>query len=144
MPLQNLPGDGPIAYHVTERAAARAIALEGFLGGWGDVGFGVYTWTHASRAQAYAAQKGWDGLLEDPVVLVLRDPALVRIDPWDVHHTWDAEAYTAMLWAPMDEDSPDTPWRPSFLGLLGEDGAVVHGTAQDLDAALVATSLPTG
>lgn len=131
-----LPGHGPVAYHVTERALARLIALGGFLGGWGDVGFGVYTWTDLERAQAYAAQGGWDGLLEDPVVLVLRDPGLVPIDPHDLHPDWDATSYEGMRWKPLDEDDPEALWVPSFLGFFDADGAVVQGTGKELADAL--------
>jgi|AACY02.16.fsa_nt_gi hypothetical protein len=109
---------GPRAFHVTERESALRILEEGFLGGWGDVGFGVYFWTDETVCRAYAKHGGWDGLIEDPVVLVVEDPGLQPINPWDIHPDWDPKPYLSMLWRPMDEDDPDTPWRLAQLSLL--------------------------
>ena len=108
----------PRTYHVTERESAVRILEEGFLGGWGDVGFGVYFWTDETVCRAYAKHGGWDGLIEDPVVLVVEDPALQPINPWDIHPDWDPKPYLSMLWRPMEEDDPDNPWRPETLHLL--------------------------
>jgi hypothetical protein len=108
----------PRAFHVTERENASLILKEGFLGGWGDVGFGVYFWTDETVCRAYAKHGGWDGLMTDPVVLVVEDPGLQPINPWDIHPDWDPKPYLSMLWRPMEEDDPDSPWRPHTLRLL--------------------------
>lgn len=106
------------AFHVTERETAALILEEGFLGGWGDVGFGVYFWSEQQVARAYLEHGGWDGPFEDPVILEVTDPSLVPIDAFLIHPEWDPDLYSAMLWRPMDEEEPDTPWRPAQLSLL--------------------------
>jgi len=106
------------AFHVTERETATRILEEGFLGGWGDVGFGVYFWTDETVCRAYAKNGGWDGLIEDPVVLVVEDTSLRPISAWDIHPDWDPKPYLSMLWRPMDEDDPDMPWMPDRVFLL--------------------------
>lgn len=107
-----------IGYHVTDAISAEAIMREGFLGGWGDVGFGVYFWQSLDRAKAYVAKGGWDGRLADPVIIEVKDPGLQLIDPNVIHPDWDAELYAAMLWKPMDEDDPDAPWQPSSMRIV--------------------------
>jgi hypothetical protein len=106
------------AFHVTERGTAALILEEGFLGGWGDVGFGVYFWTDETVCRAYAKHGGWDGLMTDPVVLVVENETLQPISPWELHPDWDPKPYMSMLWRPMDEDDPDATWRPEALRLL--------------------------
>lgn len=113
---------GARALHVTERENALSILEGGFLGGWGDVGFGVYLWTDETVARAYAEHGGWDGLLTDPVLLVVEDASLQPIDPCDIHRDWDPKPYLSTLWRPMDEDDPDTSWRPERMGLLDPSG----------------------
>lgn len=107
-----------VGYHVTDRAAAEEILRDGFYGDWGDVGFGVYFWMGRERAEAYAKKGGWDGRLNDPVILQVQDPDLQPIDPSDVHPDWDADLYAAMLWKPMDADNEDNPWRPQRMTVL--------------------------
>lgn len=109
---------GQRAFHVTEREAATLILEEGFLGGWGDVGFGVYCWNCETIARSYAKTSGWDGLLTDPVVLVVEDASLRPIDPRDIHPDWDPKPYLMMLWRPMDKDDPDALWRPNAIRVL--------------------------
>lgn len=106
------------AFHVTERETAAVILEEGFLGGWGDVGFGVYFWSDEGVARDYAARGGWDECLEDPVLILVKDEGVSPISPWEIHPEWDPKPYLSMLWRPMDEDDPDTPWRPAQLSLL--------------------------
>ena len=113
---------GPRVFHVTERESAALILEEGFLGGWGDVGFGVYLWTDETVARAYAKNGGWDGLIEDPVILVVEDPGLQPINPWDIHPDWDPKPYMSMLWRPLDEDDPETFWRPERMDPLDLSG----------------------
>lgn len=109
---------GKRAFHVTERETAALILEQGFLGGWGDIGFGVYLWTDEAVARAYAESGGWDGCLEDPVLLLVEDETLLPISPWELHPDWDPKPYMSMLWRPMDEDDPDATWRPDRLQLL--------------------------
>lgn len=105
-------------FHVTERGTAALILEEGFLGGWGDVGFGVYLWAEERVARAYLEHGGWDGPFEDPVILEVSDPSLVPIDPSLVHPAWDPELYASMRWRPMDGEDSEPPWRPEETRLL--------------------------
>lgn len=109
------------AFHVTDREAAIAILEDGFQGGWGDVGFGVYFWMGLEAARTYAAKGGWDGQLKDPVILEVSDPGLRQIDPFDIHPDWDAELYRSMLWKPMDEDAEEVAWKPLAIRLAHAD-----------------------
>jgi len=109
---------GPRAFHVTERENAALILEEGFLGSWGDVGYGVYFWTNETVCRAYAKHGGWDGMMTDPVVLVVEDPSLIPISLSDLPPGWDKDLYASMLWRPMEEEDPDTPWQPETLHLL--------------------------
>ncbi|MCA9771096.1 MAG: hypothetical protein KC466_01730 [Myxococcales bacterium] len=109
---------GKRAFHVTERETAALILEQGFLGGWGDIGFGVYLWTDEAVARAYAKEGGWDGLLTDPVILVVEDASLRPIEAWEIHPDWDPKPYRSMLWRPMGEDDPDMTWRPDHLYFL--------------------------
>ena len=113
---------GQRAFHVTERESAALILEEGFLGGWGDVGFGVYFWTDETVCRAYAKHGGWDGLLTDPVILVVEDASLRPIEACDIHQDWDPKPYMSMLWRPLDEDDPETFWRPDRMDLLDPSG----------------------
>lgn len=119
---------GARAFHVTERENALSILETGFLGGWGDVGFGVYFWTDETVCRAYAKHGGWDGLVEDPVVLVVEDASLRPIEAWDIHPDWDPKPYMSMLWRPMNEDDSETPWWPERMSLL--DPQVAEDTPQ--------------
>lgn len=111
---------GTRAFHVTERETAALILQEGFLGGWGDVGFGVYLWSEERVTRSYLELGGWDGPFAEPVILEVTDPSLVPIDASLIHPDWDPELYASMLWRPMDEEDPDTPWRPAQLSRLDD------------------------
>lgn len=101
-------------FHVTERDAAEAILKEGFIGGHGDVGFGVYFYGCLASARAYARRGGWDGRLRDPVILLATDPSIAPIEAHLLHPSWNAATYADMLWKEIDEDEQgDTPWMPS-------------------------------
>lgn len=106
------------AFHVTERETAALILEEGFLGGWGDVGFGVYFWTNETACRAYAKHGGWDGLQTDPVILEVIDPSLIPMDLSALPPGWNKELYASMLWRPLDEEDTERPWRPEGLRLL--------------------------
>lgn len=97
-------------YHVTSRQAAAAIANEGFHGDWGDVGFGVYLYDDLDSAAIYASSGGWDGSLEDAVILALEaDPMEIEGIIPDPH--WpNPEDYEHVQFHPMDPDDP-APWR---------------------------------
>jgi hypothetical protein len=93
-------------YHVTDREHARDIIENGFLGGWGDVGFGVYLYDNMSEASAYAERGGWDEGLVDPVILEVSTTDVEKVIP---HPDWDEGKYFNMYWHEMEEDDR---WRP--------------------------------
>ena len=100
-------------YHVTERDYVPDIVENGFLGGWGDVGFGVYFYGNLGEARGYLSKGGWDGKLEDPVILVVQDGEIEKMD--DLDPEWDEAKYADMWWKPMDADS-DVRWKPEKIG----------------------------
>ena len=115
---------GRVGYHVTSREAAESILRDGFWGGAGDVGLGVYFWKSLGKARSYAASGGWDGTLKDPVIIEVRDPALREIDADLLHPSWNAATYEQMLWVPFEDedgepvdfgDGPDANWRPQQM-----------------------------
>lgn len=100
------------AYHVTSRANAMGILKEGFEGGYGDVGFGVYLWTCETAAQDYADKGGWDGSLKDAVIVEVEVPdsdlEMVEPDP-----SWpNPEDYENVAWVRMDEHDDEARWKP--------------------------------
>jgi hypothetical protein len=103
-------------YHVTEHEHATEIMQNGFIGGWGDVGFGVYFYGTLYSANDYAAEGGWDNELENPVILAVNDPAIEKIV--DLDPSWDAERYADMYWHPMDPDT-DRSWKPAKVEIIG-------------------------
>lgn len=109
-------------YHVTEREHADAILREGFRGGWGDLGFGVYFYGSLDRAEDYLAEGGWDGELKDPVILVVSDDSVVEITEWDLDPAWEPEKYEDMHWRPMDPDTEEA-WKPASLALVEDTPA---------------------
>lgn len=109
--------NAPTTYwHVTSAANAAAILEEGFEGGYGDDGFGVYLFSDLGAAEDYAAENGWDRSLVDPVLLEVRcDPRLI----WDIdiQPDWpNPEDYEFVHRFPMRED--DQNWKPSITLLL--------------------------
>lgn len=98
-------------WHVTSKQTAQIIIRDGFLGGWGDAGFGVYTFDDFSLAQSYAAGGGWDGELKEPTVIEITtssmDLSQVIPDPgWP-----NPEDYENVRWFEIDPDK-DTLWTP--------------------------------
>jgi hypothetical protein len=100
-------------YHVTDRASADSILKNGFDGGWGDLGYGVYLWNGLDTAEDYAAKGGWDHALKDSVILAVSDPEIVEITGADLDPNWDPEQYVDMYWHPMDEGAGN--WKPQSL-----------------------------
>lgn len=101
-------------YHVTERDAAEDILQQGFLGGWGDDGFGVYFYDNLYDARDYVSRGGWDGGLKDPVILAVEDPEIysIRVDP-----SWDASEYEHVCVHYMDDN--DEHWIPQSVAVVG-------------------------
>ena len=106
-------------FHVTEHKDARSILREGFQGGWGDVGFGVYFYSCLYDAQDYLGRGGWDARLADPVILEIEAEAS-EIEPVTPHPDWDASDYENMCWHEMDPDDAAAAWQPAAVRILGE------------------------
>lgn len=104
-------------YHATEREHASDIMQHGFIGGWGDVGFGVYFYGTIYQTRDYAAEGGWDGKLEDPVILAVTDSEIDHVT--DLDPSWDATRYTDMHWHPMDDHAEDGRWKPAKIEVVG-------------------------
>jgi len=100
-------------YHVTDRASADSILKNGFEGGWGDLGYGVYLWNGLDTAEDYAAKGGWDHALKDSVILAVSDPQIEEISGADLDPSWDPAQYAEMYWHPMEEGSGN--WKPHSL-----------------------------
>ncbi|MCE6959227.1 hypothetical protein LAZ40_09200 [Cereibacter sphaeroides] len=99
-------------WHVTSPDAAAAILEEGFLGGWGDAGFGVYLFADLGAAEDYAADGGWDGSLTEAVILEI-EAELAEIDIVIPDPGWpNPEDYEHVRWHPMDPDEDET-WPPA-------------------------------
>lgn len=113
-------------YHVTTPECAAAILSEGFWGGFGDNGHGVYLYDNANAAAEYAISGGWDGSLKQAVVLELvTDQADVY--PIDVDPHWpNPEDYESVCLHPTSEDD-EVPWRPHSVGIV--DAKRFEGTA---------------
>jgi hypothetical protein len=100
------------AYHVTSRANAMSILKEGFQGDYGDAGFGAYLWTCEQAAQNYAEQGGWDGSLEDAVIVEVELPEsdLEMVDP---DPNWpNPEDYENVALVRLDEFDDEARWKP--------------------------------
>lgn len=102
-------------YHVTERSALADILSNGFLGGYGDAGFGVYFYDNLYDAIEYSRKGGWDGNLHDPVIILVSDRSIekVPIDP-----SWDITEYENMYWHPMDDDDDENAWLPKNMRII--------------------------
>jgi len=97
-------------YHVTERTDAKDILKNGFIGGWGDVGYGVYLYDDPLDAMDYAAKGGWDGSLKDLVIIEISTAEARRVPVMD--QSWEASDYENMYWHPMDESNEEERWKP--------------------------------
>lgn len=92
-------------FHVTEEATAKKILAEGYAGGWGDVGYGVYFYNNLDDAVEYARRGGWDGQLARPAVIESSVP-YDRFQKVEPHPEWpNPEDYETVRYAPMDEDN---------------------------------------
>lgn len=102
-------------FHVTEREDANAILVEGFLGGWGDAGYGVYAFDNIHSAVRYAGKGGWDERLKDPVIIVFATNDMAQIIP---EPSWpNPEDYATISWKKLDEDI-DEQWRPDKIEII--------------------------
>jgi hypothetical protein len=102
-----------LLYHVTDLATAKVIMKEGFAGGWGDAGFGIYFFDNEDDALDYGDRGGWDGSLKNYAILEVHDDRFkaehVRPDP-----AWpNPEDYETVLWVAPDPDDSNMRWRPS-------------------------------
>ena len=99
-------------YHVTERENVEDIITNGFMGGWGDAGFGVYLYDNFYQADEYAAKGGWDGELSHPVILHISANDVERVPV--LSSEWDASLYDNMWWHDMEDqqDEDDPRWVP--------------------------------
>lgn len=105
-------------YHVTTHENATEIMNEGFRGGWGDVGYGVYLFDDFSEANSYAHDGGWDGLLNDPVIIEISgaydETEMIIPDPgWP-----NPEDYECVRFRPMDDGEF---WKPNMRLLDAPD-----------------------
>lgn len=96
-------------YHVTDKDSAEAIIRDGFYGGWGDVGFGVYFYDNPTDAKRYAERGGWDLSLSQPVILQVNDPQIEKVTP---DPSWDNSEYQNMWWMDLSDYDEDYLWRP--------------------------------
>lgn len=106
-------------YHVTRTENVASILEEGFLGGWGDAGFGVYVFIDLRSAENYLQKGGWDRQ-QDPSDMTILEIWADRseFERVNAHSDWtDAEFYLCVLMVPLDEDS-DAPWRPDRITAL--------------------------
>jgi hypothetical protein len=109
----------PTYYHVTEREFVDDIVGSGFLGGWGDWGYGVYLFGTIHSAHAYAQQGGWDGLLKDPVILKVETERGEAVQG-EIHPEWpNPEDYEDVFYVRLREpDEGDTVWVPKSIEVL--------------------------
>ena len=106
-------------YHVTDPDEAREILREGFLPGWGDVGFGVYLWGSLTSARRYAKKGGWDKKLGDPVILMVGSPEIRPIHDHEVHPDWpNPEDYVDMFFWEGDEDNEEELLVPEYMEVV--------------------------
>jgi hypothetical protein len=108
-------------YHVTRKDHAAAILTDGFEGGWGDAGFGVYLYDGLFAAEEYLERGGWDGEAnpDDLCILELEVPTddadYVQPEPdWP-----NPEDYSAILYHEMTPDT-DEKWRPERKLLVAD------------------------
>ena len=119
-------------YHVTKSESASEIVVNGFMGGWGDAGFGVYFYNSLSNAEAYAARGGWNGCLDpvDAVIIAVTIP-VSEVEYIPVHPAWpNPQDYEDVLWHEMDGDDDLALWTPQREIVKGPSDAIeaVHGS----------------
>lgn len=109
-------------YHVTSATNAEKIKNEGFEGGWGDAGFGVYFYGELHNALAYLDRGGWDGELDrDDAVIVAAEVDNADLDFVIPDPEWpNPEDYDDVLWYPMEETS-DARWKPKVTVIAMSD-----------------------
>lgn len=127
-----------VVYHVTSAENANDILQNGFEGGWGDSGFGVYFYGKLYNAMAYLNGRGWDGKLDPETAVIVaaevddEDLAYVDIDPgWP-----NPEDYEDVLWHPMD-DGAEARFNPKM-------GIAYPAPAHEAEWALVGTVETSG
>ncbi|NDV51521.1 hypothetical protein [Salipiger sp. PrR003] len=111
---------GPIEtyYHVTHEEDLQSILIEGFRGGHGDVGFGVYLFDDLAAAEDYIARGGWDGEgdPDDFEIIEVECPQLESVTP---EPDWpDPENYENVVFHPMFENDPDGTWEPERVHII--------------------------
>lgn len=111
-----------IAYHVTSIGNAKNIIESGFLGGFGDAGFGVYMFENLWTARDYLDAGGWDnsGDPDEMCILELEVPVgeaeYLTPDPgWP-----NPEDYADVIFHEMDQDDAEALWQPERK-LLADD-----------------------
>lgn len=93
-------------YHVTDRKNVQQIQKDGFIGDWGDDGFGVYLFSDFGAADDYASHNGWDGGLSDPVILEI-EASSDLVDAVIPHPDWpDPDKYEEVRIFRMDGNEP--------------------------------------
>jgi hypothetical protein len=106
-------------YHTTNPKSAKEIIENGFLGGWGDSGYGIYFYDNLEDAVAYGERGGWDHSLKSFVVLeTIVDSSLVSdIEP---DPAWpNPEDYDTVKWIKTNEneETPTSfPTKPVYQG----------------------------
>lgn len=99
-------------WHVTDASTANIILREGFMGSWGDCGFGVYLWTDPMMVKSYVRKGGWDGSLTDPVIIEVEAP-MSELQRCEVHSEWEnAQKYDYVVWYEMETEDYDERWEP--------------------------------
>ena len=103
-------------WHITHKDNAEVILREGFAGGWGDNGFGVYLFNNFEAAQDYRNRGGWQE--DDPdnlVILEIVAPA-DSVVPIEIDPAWpNPEDYENVVLHPLEDVvDDDDRWRPAI------------------------------
>jgi hypothetical protein len=99
-----------IFYHVTEKGNLKSIARRGLRAGYGDWGEGIYLWDDIYFAKKYVSDGGWDGDLEDPVIVKVETNEAIQGDihpDWEeerekYEHTWYVPIREGKFWKPLE------------------------------------------
>jgi len=102
-------------YHVTERSSVDDIMANGFMGGYGDLGYGVYFFNDIETAEDYAMDGGWDSSIKNPIVLAVSDPDIQPVMPDSINPAWDQNYYQGMSWVELPDDTEY--WKPDVVKL---------------------------